>query len=119
MVLDRNETNIAKNWVLKVRDQKKSKDGNSVILDCFSSGRKRQDGSYESGMFVSVVATEDTEWKPASKVGSYIDVTGQFAHREYLSEKTGKTSLGFTIFATEINDHEFEAKNVKTENEGW
>ncbi len=112
------ETNLAVNWVLKVKDQRFSKAGDSVILDCVSLGRKKEDGTYESGMFISVVAGKDTDWNPSTKTDKYIEATGSFSHREWTSEKTGKSGLGFTIFASEIKDHEFEARTPKTA-ESW
>lgn len=104
------ETNRVSNWVLKAFEQKKSQNGNSVIINCAKSGRRKEDGSYEKSMPISVLLNGDTEWAHVDLTGKHISVSGGFSHGEY--EKNGQTYLNFTIFADKVEEYVFPERNA-------
>lgn len=103
-----------KNWVLKVKEQKRLESGN-VSMNTMLTGRKRDDGSYDSAMWIVVIINRSddpkkaTKWAtPADYTGKYIEVDGNFSHSDWAKE--GKGGKNFTIFANEVREHIFEDK---------
>lgn len=99
--------NMVNSFVLRVQEQKKNANG-TAIMKCLSSGGKKNDGTYERGMFITVIFDPaEIEWQHEDLTGKWIDVDGQFKHSYW--EKEDRGGLNFTIFATAIRDHEFES----------
>ncbi len=98
-----------KNWLLKVKEQKKLDSGN-VSMNCILNGTKDKDGNYPTCMWIRVILTEETEWKErCDETGNYIEVDGKFSHSDW--KKDGKSGKNFTIFASSVRKHVFEEKN--------
>lgn len=111
-----------KNWVLKVKEQKKLESGN-VSMNAMFSGRKKDDGSYDSAMWITVLINRSkdsqkaTIWaSPADYTGKYIEVDGNFSHSDWTKEN--KSGKNFTIFAKEVREHIFEDKGKGNGNGG-
>ena len=121
--------NGVKNWILKVREQKKIENNGKVkvSMNTLLTGRKHDDGTYDSGMFINVVIVRPnadgsnpdnlTKWdKPDDYTGKYISVDGNFAHSDW--EKDGKKGKNFTIWASEVREYTFDDNNGGGNNSG-
>lgn len=107
-------TTLVKNWVLKVKSQKKNEQTGNVSMNTFLSGQKNDDGSYCDGMWITVhikrSGERPTVWEvPADYTGKYVEVDGKFAHSDW--ERDGKKGKNFMIFADEVREHIFEQNN--------
>ena len=105
--VDFKDMNLVKNWRLKVFEQKKTE--KAVIMNAAKSGKKKDDGTYEKSMGISIILNNATEWPHADLTGKNILVDGQFSHNEW--EKNGRGGLDFIIFATKIQEYVYEDNN--------
>lgn len=99
-------------WILKVQEQSKTAKGN-VNIKAFVPGRKRPEGGYDNGLFLTVMVLDGKcEWIPGDYEGKYIEVDGQFSHTDW--EANGKHGKNFTIWASAVREYTFD----KEENTG-
>ena len=98
------DTNIVKNWILKVMQQKIT-EGKGCMLNCALNGKKNPDGTYPKSMYINVWIDGKCECEPDDYTGKYIEADGRFTTGEYKSNKTGEKVITFTIFATEVRTH--------------
>lgn len=105
--------NIAENWRLKVREQKKT--DKSIQLNCVMLGKKREDGSMNMPMDIRVLITTSDEydsaceWPHKDLTGQTVLVSGQFVIDEWVREKD--TVLTFRIFASKITEYVYDKDN--------
>ena len=98
-------------WSMKIKRQEKTAKGN-ILIKALLSGKKKEDGSYDSPMWVDVViissGDKKTEWEPADLTDKWMTVEGNFTHSDW--EAKGKSGKNFTIFASKIyEDDDFIA----------
>jgi hypothetical protein len=102
------ERNLVKAWQLRSFAQKTTAKGR--MLSCAMNGRKKDDGTYEKSLNMSVFIGNDCDVD--AELGDdlsnkYITVDGRFAISEYES-KDGTASVSITIFADKIVKTVFE-----------
>ena len=101
--MDFKDCNKVSKFLLHVHEQKKTSTG-KVLMKVSKSGKKKDDGTYEKSMFLSVLLNENTKWTPAEYTKKNILVNGTFSTGEY-EDKNGNKQLTFTIFADEVSEY--------------
>lgn len=97
--------NVCRNWGLFCFDMKETEKG--VRLNCALNGKKKQDGSYEKGVNISVFCNFETCDIPQDDYTKvYIDVDGGISASEY-TDKDGNIRSSLTLFADRVRKHEW------------
>lgn len=99
--------NICKNWGLYCMEQTSVKDG--IRLSCMLNGKKKEDGTYQKGMPLSVYC-KNGECNYDNSIDyskSLIDVDGGITASEY-KKKNGEIASSLTLFADKVRKHEWK-----------